>query len=140
MIEVEILKDVKGYEPKLFGPFTVRQSVCLALAAVVVAPVAWQLSKIFVSQAVIVIGGVLAAPFIVCGFKKIYGMPAEVFAMQYIKMQIMCPATRKYKTQNYYENYIPANECKITDKELKLYKKKNKKLYKQMRHSHEMFK
>ena len=48
MIEREILKDVKEYEPKLFGPFTLRQAACIGLAAITSVPTGLLLGQVFV--------------------------------------------------------------------------------------------
>lgn len=33
MIEIRITKEISDYEPKLFGPLTLRQSACVAIGA-----------------------------------------------------------------------------------------------------------
>ena len=35
MIELEVPKDIRRYEAKLFGPFTTRQLICFVIACVV---------------------------------------------------------------------------------------------------------
>ena len=50
MIEREIPKDIKGYEPKFIGPLTFRQTICMGLAAAVSVPTGLLLGQIFINE------------------------------------------------------------------------------------------
>ncbi len=127
MIEREILKDVKEYEPKLFGPFTLRQAACIGLAAITSVPTGLLLGQVFVNEIAIIGGAMLGVPFLLCGFKKVYNMPFEKFAIQFIRTQLLSPSTRKYQTKNYYETLLPIDNYRMNKKELKKYRKQQKK-------------
>lgn len=132
MIEREILKDIKDYKPKFIGPLTLRQTVCSGLAIITGVPVALLTGQIFINEIAIVVGGLVGTPFLLCIFEP-YGIPFEKFAKQYIRMNILTPKNRKYQTRNYYESFMPIEKkCDMSKKELKKYKKAQKKELKTM--------
>lgn len=102
MVEREVLKDIKSYKPKMFGPFTMRNAACIALAVFTSIPIGLLLNTIFVETFSILVASLIAAPILFCGFKDIYGLPAEKFFIQTIKMSFLCPTIRKYKVKNYF--------------------------------------
>lgn len=134
MIEREIPKDIKGYEPKFIGPLTFRQTVCMGLAAAVSVPTGLLLGQIFINEIAITVAGALAIPFVACGFKKVYGIPLEKFAMMYLRTQILVPKNRKYQTNNYYRKLFGSDVHKMDSKELKKYQKRKKKELKELGH------
>lgn len=106
MIEIHINKDVGSYEAKLIGPFTARQTVCIAVAA----PFCYLIYKIATP-----IIGIDAAGFLICipaviawsfGWLKPYGMHTEKFVASVFVNTVLAPANRKYKTENLHENEL----------------------------------
>lgn len=98
MIEIEMSKDFREFEPKVIEIFTVRQIACMGIAAVVAVPVIMALP--FDLYLRILIGLFAAAPIIVCGFFDLYGMHPEVYLTKVIIPYYLYPRKRKYVTQN----------------------------------------
>lgn len=127
MIERPIPKDIKEYEPKFIGPLTLRNTVCIGLGALVSIPIGIMLSKVFVNEIAILVAGIICVPFIACGFKKIYGIPFEKFALMYIRTQLLVPKNRKYEVHNYYKTFLESENIKMDKKAMKKYQKRKKK-------------
>lgn len=111
MIEIQINKDVGSYEAKFVGPFTMRQTICVAIAA----PICWAIYK-FMSPLVSgdVAGFMIAIPAGIAwlfGWTKPYGMRPEKFIRSIFINMVLAPANRKYKTNNSYID-IPVPEEK----------------------------
>lgn len=111
MIEIQINKDVGSYEAKFVGPFTMRQTICVAIAA----PICWAIYK-FMSPLVSgdVAGFMIAIPAGIAwlfGWTKPYGMRPEKFIRSIFINMVLAPANRKYKTNNSYID-IPVSEEK----------------------------
>lgn len=105
MIEMEIPKDIRKYEAKLIGPLTTRQTVCFVGAAALALSVFFLLD--FIPQDVryfLII--LVAAPFLLCGWYKPYGMPFEKFVQTAFITSVLAPANRKYASKNIYESEI----------------------------------
>ena len=136
MIELEIPKDIRRYEAKLFGPFTTRQLICFAIASVIAFAVysllKEQITNIDVLICIIII---LDLPFILCGWVKPYGMHFEQFASVAFGTTFLSPTARKYVIENPYSDKLAEdkkekdtrekrakNQKKSKDKALKAYK------------------
>lgn len=101
--------------------------MCSGLAILTGVPVALLAGQVFINEIAILAGGLVGVPFLLC-IKEPYGIPFEKFAKQYIQMNILTPKNRKYQTCNYYERFMPIEKkCDMTKKELKKYKKAQKK-------------
>ena len=132
MIEVEIPKDINGYKPKFIGPLTLRNTVSIIITAITAVPIGFLLGQVFVNEIALTIAMIIGAPILFCGFKDIYGMPAEKFILMYLKTQVFTPKDRKYKTNNFYQSFLPIQDKSLNDKELKKYKKTKKKDLKEL--------
>ena len=117
MIEVEIPKDINGYKPKFIGPLTLRNTVSIIITAITAVPIGFLLGQVFVNEIALTIAMIIGAPILFCGFKDIYGMPAEKFILMYLKTLVDL-------------SYLVATL--INDKELKKYKKTKKKDLKEL--------
>lgn len=132
MIEVEIPKDPNRYEPKQVGPFTIRQTICVAIMGV---------SGYFIYQYVspylgtdltgflILIPAVIAWAF---GWWKPYGLRFEAFIKTAFICNFISPTKRKYVTENHWETIMkmPLLEQIEDSKKKKKKKKPRKKKYK----------
>lgn len=98
MIRGEIIQDIKKYEPKFIGPFTIRQFVCVAISGVFVLGIYFGLKWLFTTDALVIICIVAAMPFVACGWIAPYGIPLEKFVFSLIKTKLVLPSKRKYKT------------------------------------------
>lgn len=136
MIEREIVKDIKSYEPKFIGPFSLRQTVCVALGAASSFPVFFLLNRVFITEFSLLVASVVIAPFLVCGWYKPYDIPFEKFVYRYIKITLMTPSKRKYKTNNYYEKLyfeeLKDESKPLTKSEIRKRKKEEKKIRKEI--------
>lgn len=103
MIEIHINKDVGSYDAKFIGPFTMRQTVCIVIAA----PICWLIYK--VTSPVVsgdVAGFFMAIPAAIAwmfGWLRPYGMRTEKFVQSVFITMMLAPANRKYKTRDAYD-------------------------------------
>lgn len=103
MIEIEIPEDIRKYEAKFVGPFTLRQAVCFAAGCVLAVPTYLIISKFAPTDVAAFACIIVSAPFLVCGWVQPYGMTMEQFAKTAFVSNILAPTKRKYKTVNLYE-------------------------------------
>ena len=131
MIELEIPKDIRRYEAKLFGPFTTRQAICFIIAAVIALFVYFGLKDIIVQDILFFVIIIVDLPLLLCGWVKPYGMHFEKFAKTAIGTTFISPAARKYVTENRFSDKIEEDKKeKNTRKERvkKMKSSKNKEL------------
>lgn len=125
MIEIEIPKDIKDYEPKLIGPFTTRQAICTG-AIVIISIVGYNVLKHVFDN-----GLKFIIPLIVClipmliGWYKPYGMRFEQYALSQFNTVILPPKKRLYKVENTYQQFEKLIEKEEKEK-LEAEKKKAK--------------
>lgn len=98
MIRGEIIQDIKKYEPKFIGPFTIRQFVCVLISGIFVLSIYFGFKWLFTTDALVVICIIVAMPFVACGWIAPYGIPLEKFLFSLIKTKLILPSKRKYKT------------------------------------------
>lgn len=127
MLEAQIPKDVRKYEAKLVGPFTLRQLICFIIACILAYFAYKGISAVFSVDFAIPVCMLLISPIIAIGWVKPYGMPLEKFLQSAFIGMVLAPKVRKYKTKN---NYSLAAEPlkKLSDKEYKERIKKEKKM------------
>lgn len=131
MVEREVLKDINSYKTKFIGPFTFRQFVCTVLGSIVAITLFFLLRIVFIDKFCVLLAGICSIPFFVCGYWAPYNIPFEKFVVQYIKMSILTPKNRKYKTDNSYD-FIREPKRAYTDKDLKKLKKERQQEIKEM--------
>lgn len=102
MIEVTMNSDIREIEPKIIGPFTKRQLICVAIAIAYGLPIFFLLHMLPMI-ARIMISVVLMTPCITCGWCNAYGMPLEKFAMHVVRSAVLNPTKRAYILENSYE-------------------------------------
>ena len=100
MIEVPMTDDIRKFETNIVGPFTLRQVVCVAVAALVAIPVFifWEgevTDKIFPAM-------IAAGPILAFGWIKMDGCPAEMILMRYLFTKFLAPPMRKALTESEY--------------------------------------
>lgn len=106
MIELEIPRDIRKYEAKLFGPFTTRQLICFVAAAVVSFLMYSILGSLMPQDVCFFVIIVIDLPLLLCGWVKPYGMPFEKFAATAFTTTFVSPAVRKYVTDNPFSDKI----------------------------------
>ena len=129
MIEVQIPKDVSGYEAPLIGPLTSRQAICVAAAAAVeyiYYNIMNALNLGLDMNSVICIGVLLAAPILYLAIGKPYGMRAEVYIYNYFVPSVIANKTRPYETKIVYDTLLETIEKIESESEDKKTKEKQK--------------
>ena len=107
MIELEVPKDIRKYEAKLFGPFTTRQLICFIIAVVVALIVYKGLGALIPSIDILFFAIlIIDLPVLLCGWVKPYGMAFEKFAQTAFATTFLSPKTRKYVTENYLNCFL----------------------------------
>jgi hypothetical protein len=101
MITVEMTDDIRQYETKFLGPFTLRQTICVGLGAAIAIPIALLLPFEDISNKLFV-AFFIAMPFILCGWIKPAGMHFEVFSMRILYSSVLTPKKRRVRAQNSY--------------------------------------
>lgn len=120
MIEVEMSKDIRDTPPKIIGPFTKRQLICVGIAAAYGVPVFLLLKNVGVQVILsIVIAIILMAPAIACGWVSLFGVPLEKFMLHIAKTMLLTPGKRKYQTENTYLAFMPEPEPAVPVKKNK---------------------
>lgn len=121
MIEIRLTKELGDYEPKLIGPFTSRQIICIIIAAPFCFLIYHFTAKVLpidVAGFLIAIPGLIAALF---GWCKPYGMKTEKFLKSIAVNVLLAPMNRAYKTKNAHESVIKvltsAEEPEASEKE-----------------------
>lgn len=110
MIEVEMSEDIRKYEPKAIGPFTLRQAICAGIAVCLGLPAALIIPGDITVKVLIfcLFGGIPLA----CGYIKMDGAYAEVIVIRYIYSHMLTPRKRKYKRKNAFKEQIEILEKK----------------------------
>ena len=130
MLEAPIPKDIRKYEAKLVGPFTTRQLVCF-LGGAALAYGTYKLFGTYLgTQTTMVICSIVAAPFLVMGWYKPYGMPFEKFFKSAFISSVLSPRNRKYKTKNVFDS-LADDPKPISKSEYKKRLKKDNKMAKE---------
>lgn len=101
MIEIEMNKDVRTFEPKIMGPFTRRQLLSLVIAAAYAGPIAILVPGDAMMK--VLLGCILAIPAILCGFIDVLGLPLLQFITYCVIPSLVNPKVRKFKSENIYE-------------------------------------
>lgn len=103
MIEVNVPKDIRSYEPTLIFMFTARQTACLALMAVFTIA-CYMLEKSAgvspMEYPFFVIPAIVIFPF---GWIKPYGMKFEQFIKKAYTDNFKAPTKRKYEVENMWD-------------------------------------
>lgn len=126
MIEIRVTKEIGNYKPKLIGPFTMRQVICL-LVGVPVCVFIYKFTSPYLPSDIpgflCFIPGGLAYLF---GWYEPYGMPTERFLQSIAVNILMAPSNRPFKIKNTHEALIHAAE-ELEEKEAAEQKGKDKK-------------
>ena len=123
MKEIAIPEDISKYEASFIFGMTARQLMFVLVGLAFGAPAFFALKAIDMTLAFIVTA-ILAAPFIVCAFVKVYSMRMEDFLRSAIISNVLSPKKRKYETdETAFKEYFgfdkPKKLVKTTKKQLK---------------------
>lgn len=126
MLQVEMSKDIREYEPRIIGPFTKRQSLLIVIGVVISTSIAFILPiPSFYIKLIIASCGVF--PFVMCGWIDMQGMHFEQFLLYILKNSILTPSIRRYKSENAYRAAVEAEDA--AEQPQKKQKKKRRKKY-----------
>ena len=103
MVEMRITKEIGNYKPRVVGPLTFRQLVCVGIAA----PFCYFIYKFLSPHITRDLAGFFcflpAAVAGVFGWCHPYGMNTEAFIRSVFINVFLAPSHRKYKTENQFE-------------------------------------
>lgn len=129
-MEIKINKDVGSYTPKVIGPFTTRQAVCLLIGAPVCIAIYKYASAYLPADAVSFLLIIPAAITWLFGWVKPYGIPMEKFLKSTFVNLILAPGNRIYKTELQKEKLSPYSAQAELQKEKKVSLHKREKSHK----------
>ncbi len=118
MIEIPMTDDIRKYQPKVLGPFTLRQLVCSLLALLFALPF-WILTSDMTIDNRILIVAFAALPVLSCGWIKMDGLPLEKLLFRILYFSVLTPKRRKYQSVNTYHSVYPRKK-KTDDKKIKI--------------------
>lgn len=130
MIEVQVPKDVSGYEAPLIGPLTAKQTICVAVAAVVEYAYYYIVSNIGLNikmESMVGIGVLLALPILYIAMAHPYGMKAEDYLYYFFIPSLIGNKDRPYETTLSYDVMLEAIEAMEAEENEKNGKKNTKK-------------
>lgn len=103
MVEMRITKEIGNYKPRVVGPLTFRQLVCVGIAA----PFCYFIYKFLSPHLTRDVAGFFcilpAAVAALFGWYHPYGMNTEQFIRSVFKNIFLAPSHRKYKTKNQFD-------------------------------------
>ena len=102
MVEVEMSKDIRGYEPKILASMSLRQLIGITIGCVCALPVVLYLPVDITLR--IIIAVIIALPGLACGFLKMYEMPCEVFFLKVFIPFYFNNKPRKYINESEYDS------------------------------------
>lgn len=106
MIEIRITKEITDYEPKLLGPLTLRQTLCVAAGAPVCYIIIKYLAPSLTREVAMFFCFIPAAFAYAFGWARPYGMKMEQFLKSVFVNRFLAPSHRKYKCRNVHEMVI----------------------------------
>ena len=102
MVEVEMSKDIRGYDPKIIASLSLRQLIGVGIGALCAVPVMLFLPIDMTIR--IIIAVLVAAPGLACGFIRLYQMPCEVFFLKIFLPFYFGNTHRKYINESEYDS------------------------------------
>lgn len=117
MIQLKMPKDLGDIKSNLIGPFTGRQLVGVAGAAVSVYVVWTFLKPVIPMDVCLGICLLVAVPFLAIGWipkSMLTGLTPEQYALMMLEYNVLRPVKRKYKTENMWE--APLRDMKAKEK------------------------
>lgn len=110
MIEIRVTKEISDFEPKLFGPLTLRQSICVVAGAPFCYLIIKYLGPLLTTEVAMFFAFIPAGFAYAFGWARPYGMKMENFLQSVFVNRFLAPTHRKYKCQNVQEQVIKAAE------------------------------
>jgi len=126
MAFVSVPKDLNKVKTKLAMNLTKRQLICFSAAGAIGIPVYFFSKGIIGNSAAVLLMIALMFPFFFIAMYERDGRPAEKIICNMIRVRLLWPGKRPYKTENFYKQLIDNSE-QITGKGGKAFNEKSKK-------------
>lgn len=117
MIEIEMNADIREVKPKILLNFTLRQVVCMIIAILVALPILIFVPADWFTR--ILIAVIPAMVPIACGWFEYSGLPLEQILLKMLRMYLVVPVVRKYKSVNLYQDPDEAPDTAKKKKKIK---------------------
>ncbi len=111
-MEVRINKEVRDYTESIFFGLNLRQFICSLLAVLVAVGLYYALGSAAGAEGIGWVCILGAAPFAACGFFRYNGMPAERFAMAWLRSEFLYPKTLVFRAENSYAAMMSQSSVK----------------------------
>lgn len=121
MIETKVPKDIRVYETKIIGPFSLRQAVCFLLLIfldILIYSFVINPFSISADYAVYLLC-LVDIPVAAFGFVKVMGVPLEKYLGSVIKSSFLSPTGRKLERRVVHEKNRKKKKKKISGKDRK---------------------
>ena len=128
MVTVEMNKDIREFEPKILGPFTLKQAKCVGIMAAYGIPLFFILYHINLKMALTVVGITLIPPLLI-GWVKIRGLSFEKFMIRWLYWRIVTPRIRRYRSTPYTKQLKQDYEKKLENEKIAAMSKREFKKY-----------
>lgn len=121
MIETKVPKDIRVYETKIIGPFSLRQAVCfLLLIFLDILIYSFMINPFSISaDYAVYLLCLVDIPVAAFGFVKVMGVPLEKYLASVIKSSFLSPAGRKLERKVIHEKPRKKKKKKISGKDKK---------------------
>lgn len=107
MIEVKIPKEIRQYREKIFGIFTLRQVICIAIILIGSTTIGLLLSKAGANNDIVFLCiMIFAVPFFLIGFFRYEDMNFEEYAVIVFISTVLYPAKRVYESDHVYNDIL----------------------------------
>ena len=129
MIETKVPKDIRVYETKIMGPFTLRNIICLTIMGVLdffLYNTIFRDLKLSVNELIYILM-IIDCPIAAIGWVKYMGMPIEQYLKIIITTNFLSPSYRLISNKIYEYKKVENSDDK---------KKKKKKITKKMINNH----
>ena len=123
MLEIQMSKDIKTFEPTVVGPFTFRQLLWMTAGTVLALPALILLPGDITAR--ILIATIIASPLFMCGWIKIQGMYFDSFLKVVFIYTFLRPKRRVNDDMNEYEKSMKREKVqyrKKMDKTIEIYR------------------
>ena len=123
MLEIQMSKDIKTFEPTIVGPFTLRQIIWITIGTVLAMPAFFLMPGEITVR--ILIATLIAAPLIMCGWVKVQGMYLDRYLMIIFVYSLLESRKRVNDDANVFERSTRREKMrymKRKDKNIKVYR------------------
>lgn len=128
MVSVEMNRDIREFEPKVIGPFTLKQAKCVGVMLAYGLPLFLLLYKINLCFAAIIVCITFVPPILI-GWIKIRNLSFEKFIIRWFYWRFATPRIRKYKSHPFLKELAISYEKKMENEKISAMSKREYKKY-----------